>query len=186
MRTLAAKGFRLMEKSGVAKAAAIAVPMVLIECHSSPPQVPMDRVTVVDIGAAGPAAAVDEAYAGSSGAGAKSGNRRAALKTELNVDIYENCLLIARLSVINPDGSLNRIILDPKVDFILEGAGVGSFATVCTQAWECDVSTVAMSSSKNHIQAGIKATFSPAGDSGLSASSARIPLAGEDFHQNCP
>ena len=175
-----------MERSGMAKVAAVAVPMVLIECHSSPPQAPKERVTVVDIGSAGPARASDETGADSTGASASRAKAPSQLRTELNVDIYENCLLIARLSVINPDGSLNRIVLDPKVDFAFVSARSVEGELVCSQAWECDISPVLRAVSQQVQPASISAAFKPGQDSGLSASSAMIPLAGEDFHQNCP
>jgi hypothetical protein len=188
MKTLAAKGFRLMEKSQVAKIAAIAVPMVLVECHTGPGQMQYPRAAVVNIEA--PATGKSEEGAGSDSdeMGASLRKEAAAkreLRTELNVDIYENCLLRARLSVINPDGSLGRVILDPKIDFVLD-AQASATGAVCSQAWECDVSAVAGASSKYGLQTGIIAAFRPAPGSGLSPSVAAVPLYGEDFRQNCP
>ncbi|MFH0884397.1 MAG: hypothetical protein V1861_01680 [Candidatus Micrarchaeota archaeon] len=188
MKTLAARGLKLMDKSGMARVAAIAAPMVLFECHSNPPQMPSGNATVVNIEAQNSGKTTEQTgmdFGGRSAGGRMKPKIERERQTELNVDIYEGCVLRARLSVINPDGSLERIILDPKIDFLLEGTQATG-RIVCRQAWECDISAIAGLSSHSGFQTDIRATFRPAQDSGLSASFSILPLPVADLAQYCP
>ncbi len=178
-----------MDKSGMARVAAIAVPMVLIECHSGPAQMPPPNVTVVNIESSNPETGVEASVRDandSSGARRMKPKAAAERKTELNVDIYDNCMLRARLSVINPDGSLDRVILDPKIDFTLESTQSNGTGIVCRQTWECDISHIARVSLAYGLRTDIGAQFRPSQDSGLSASFATIPLRAADLGQYCP
>lgn len=192
MKTLAARNLGLGGKTGVAKAIAIAAPMVLLECHSGTPNPANARdapITVVNI-----EAPAQEAKASAKGQDDGAYLRRKpdmaqesrALRTELNVDFYDGCVLRARLSVVNPDGSLDRIILDPKVDFSLEGANSSIRIPVCSQTDECNVSLLAGPSVKFSAVRGIVATFKPENGSGLFASSVAVPLAGPVPSEYCP
>lgn len=186
MKTLASRNLGLIGKTGVAKAIAVAAPMVLLECHSgiqAPAPVPVTVVTI------GPQPAFDSAHIAGRPAAMPSANTRSAEKaqrTELDVQYYEGCVLRARLSVIRPDGSLDRIILDPKVNFDIESPGSGMKVAVCRGSEECDVSKLAGASGGTYQAPGIIATFVPVSGSGLLSASASVALQGPEPERYCP
>jgi hypothetical protein len=186
MRTLAARSIlsgRVEGSMRAVRAAALAAPLVLVDCggapHSEPRAAP---VVVVEIPR--PEAAAEPAQR-ESALGNEAGGRRCRnglapqqmISTALNLSYYPNfngnMVVEARLSVIRPDDTLEKVILDPKVTFYYRDSS-GRFYAIprCKAVFSCDVSRVV----KGHGITEIMASFAPEPDSPFMPSAARVTI----------
>jgi len=120
-------------RDNFAKAALLAAPFLLAGCASDMPMRPSPAVVTISEAKSGYAAPW-EAEAGPKRAPSK------ALSTVLNVNGYQGELLVANLSVVLPDNSLDRIIVDPIVTFSsLNSSGAWEFIPGCIRVSTCVV-----------------------------------------------
>jgi hypothetical protein len=197
MRVLASRSLLNHKMRDAAKVAALAAPMVLVECGGSGrngAHAPAQPIVVVEVPAA-PA----QPKGGENPEHEKREKpaREAHKATVLNASIIPGCAIEARLSVIRPDNTLEKVVLDPKADFFYTGADAsmfpGSMVLMCSETPECDVSnfiTGKMQSAlirnyPNEVVLDFLVIFHSEPDSGLSPSQTMIRVTQDEIFSYC-
>ncbi|MCI0503337.1 hypothetical protein L0Y65_01345 [Candidatus Micrarchaeota archaeon] len=198
MKTLAARSL-ISDKAGkIAKAAAIAAPMVLVECGGMPKNDahPSPVPVVVEVPAATGSANAGEAPPWERG---KMPPPAKQADTVLNAGIYPGCVIEARLSVIRPDDTLERVILDPKADFYYSKGGYqtakGKLVGLCAKTAECDISEfvrtniahqlMSLGGHQNEAGAYFRITYDPEAGSRLAPAQTTLRVRLDEFVSYC-
>lgn len=195
MRTLASRAIISERLGKAAKIVAIAGPMVLVECHSIPKDVPRAPVVVIiEAPAITGNAQTDGAPAG------ERHDQPAAPKqmsTVLNAGINPGCVIEARLSVIRSDNTLEKVILDPKADFFYEAKNAHTQSDIvlglCSGVPECEVPEfvranlphIILLNYPNKVEMDFIVSFQPAPGSRLAPSETTLRITQDELFSYC-
>jgi hypothetical protein len=188
MKTLAARMAMSEAAKNAMRAAAIAVPMVLVECGGAPKNDTRPAPVVV---VEAPKTTQGEGMkaAGSRVKPEKTGHteKQAQKQTLLRIHFYPDCIVEAHLSVVNPDNSLDRVILDPQVNFSWTPSGVPPYHGLgCDNVPQCDVSGIVSKHGRVSGFPEIKAEFVPPAGSGLAPAVHTYVLMPAEVAEYCP
>lgn len=138
---------------GIARISVLAFPALMPGCSGAKSTAP--HPVVIDIPRPAFPAPVSEKPMAKGQAHA-----RTRLQTVLNVSSYDDKTLEARLSVMRPDNSLERVILDPKVTFYSLAPSGWEAIPGCSGVVECPIPAPALAAKDGKFQ--FKAAFKPA------------------------